>query len=128
PNVAAGVRYPFARVGTMLPGGLRLEKRKIRGEPSEGMLCSARELGLGDDHEGILPLDTGAAPGTPLTEVLEVDDDRFVVDVTPNRPDLLCHKGIARDLAATDGTALRLPAIPGAPDLPLGSPRREGAS
>jgi phenylalanyl-tRNA synthetase beta chain len=127
-NVTAGVKYPFARVGTTLPGGLVLEKRKIRGEPSEGMLCSARELGLGEDHEGILPLDTEAAPGTPLTDALDVDDDRFVVDVTPNRPDLLCHKGVARELAAADGTALRLPEIPGAPDLALGSPRREGAA
>ncbi|HJS47306.1 MAG TPA: phenylalanine--tRNA ligase subunit beta, partial [Gemmatimonadales bacterium] len=126
-NVAAGGKYPFARVGTTLPGGLVLERRKIRGEVSEGMLCSARELGLGDDHEGILPLDTEAAPGTPLTAVLEVDDDRFVVDVTPNRPDLLCHKGIARELAAADGGALRLPPLPGAPELLLGSPRREGA-
>ena len=126
-NVAAGVRYPFARVGTTLPGGLVLERRKIRGEVSEGMLCSARELGLGEDHEGILPLDTDAPPGTPLTEVIEADDDRFVVDVTPNRPDLLCHKGIARELAAADGDALRLPPVPGAPELLLGSPRREGA-
>ncbi len=126
-NVQAGVRYPFARVGTTLPGGLVLERRKIRGEVSEGMLCSARELGLGDDHEGILPLDTDAPPGTPLTRVLAVDDDRFVVDVTPNRPDLLCHKGVARELAAATGDALRLPELPGAPELPLGSPRREGA-
>jgi phenylalanyl-tRNA synthetase beta chain len=126
-NVAAGAKYPFARVGTTLPGGLVLEKRKIRGEPSEGMLCSARELGLGSDHEGILLLETAAAPGTPLTEALPVDDDRLVVDVTPNRPDLLCHKGVARELAAAEGAPFRLPAIPGAADAGLGSPRREGA-
>ena len=65
PNVTAGVKYPFARVGSTLPGGLKIEKRKIRGEASEGMLCSARELGLGQEHDGILPLDLpDAAPGT----------------------------------------------------------------
>jgi EMAP domain len=77
PNVTAGKKYPFARVGTTLPGGLKLEKRKIRGETSEGMLCSARELGLGADHEGILELDTDAAPGTPLLEAIPLADDRW---------------------------------------------------
>ncbi len=57
PNVTAGSKYPFAPVGSTLPGGLTLEKRKIRGEVSEGMLCSARELGLGQEHDGILELD-----------------------------------------------------------------------
>ncbi|HEU5358537.1 MAG TPA: hypothetical protein VFU45_05440, partial [Gemmatimonadales bacterium] len=66
PNVTAGKRYPFARVGVTLPGGVTLEKRKIRGELSEGMLCSARELGLGQDHDGILELDLTVAPGTPF--------------------------------------------------------------
>jgi phenylalanyl-tRNA synthetase beta chain len=82
PNVAAGRKYPFAPVGSTLPGGLTLEKRKIRGEVSEGMLCSARELGLGLDHEGILELDTDAAPGTRFLEAVEVADERIVVDVT----------------------------------------------
>ena len=127
-NVTAGVKYPFARVGVTLPGGITLERRKIRGEYSEGMLCSARELGLGEDAEGILPLDTDAAPGTPLTDVIPADDDRLVVDVAPNRPDLLCHKGIARELAVAEGLALRLPDLPGAPDSGLASPRREGAT
>ena len=77
PNVTAGKKYPFAPVGTTLPGGLKLEKRKIRGETSEGMLCSARELGLGADHEGILELDTDAAPGTPLLEAIPLADDRL---------------------------------------------------
>ena len=65
PNVAAGKLYPFAPTGTMMPGGVRIEKRKIRGQTSNGMLCSARELGLGQDHEGILELTVDAAPGTP---------------------------------------------------------------
>ena len=78
PNVTAGTKYPFAPVGATLPGGLKIEKRKIRGRVSNGMLCSSRELGLGADHEGILPLATDAAPGTPLLKILEGADTRLV--------------------------------------------------
>src|SRR5690242_7880776 len=91
PNVRAGSKYPFAPAGSTLPGGLKLEKRKIRGAVSNGMLCSARELGLSDEHEGILELETAAAPGTPFLSAVPVGDVRIVVDVTPNRPDLLSH-------------------------------------
>ncbi len=124
PNVTAGKKYPFARVGVTIPGGITLDRRKIRGEVSEGMLCSARELGLGQDHDGILELDTAAAPGTPLLQALPVDDDRLVLDVTPNRPDLLGHKGVARELAFSYGVPFRLPEIPGAPTGGLGTLRR----
>ncbi|HKI96407.1 MAG TPA: phenylalanine--tRNA ligase subunit beta, partial [Gemmatimonadales bacterium] len=113
PNVTAGKRYPFAPVGATLPGGLTLERRKIRGIASNGMLCSAKELGLGTDHSGILELNTDAALGTPLVEALGLHDTRLVVDVTPNRPDLLGHRGVARDLAAAIGGTLRLAPIPG---------------
>jgi phenylalanyl-tRNA synthetase beta chain len=125
-NVTAGHKYPFARLGTVMPGGLTIEKRKLRGEPSEGMLCSARELGLGDDHDGLLTLDTEAAPGTPLTAVLDIGDERLVIDVTPNRADLLCHKGVARELAASLGLPFRLPEIPGEALLDLPTPVRFG--
>ncbi|HEU5304640.1 MAG TPA: phenylalanine--tRNA ligase subunit beta, partial [Gemmatimonadales bacterium] len=119
PNVEPGRKYPFAPVGATLPGGLRIEKRKMRGEPSEGMLCSTRELGLGQDHEGIWELHTDAAPGTRLLDAIPISDHRLVVDVNPNRPDLLGHKGIARELAASYGVPFRLPVIPGtAPDVP----------
>jgi phenylalanyl-tRNA synthetase beta chain len=124
PNVTAGKKYPFARVGTTLPGGITLEKRKIRGEASEGMLCSARELGLGQDHDGILELDTPVAPGRPLSEALAIGDYRLLLDVTPNRPDLLGHKGVARELAHSYDVPLRLPEVPGAPADGLGSLRR----
>ncbi len=110
-NVTAGRRYPFAAVGTTLPGGLTLERRKIRGEYSEGMLCSARELGLGDEHEGILELDTVAPPGTPFLDAVPIADTRLELDVTPNRPDLLCHVGLARDLGAALGRRVKLPAF-----------------
>ena len=113
-NVTAGKRYPFAHVGVTLPGGVVLERRKIRGEFSEGMLCSADELRLGEDHEGILELETDAAPGTPLLQVLPIADTRFEIDVTPNRPDLLSHAGLARDLGASLGKPVRLPAFLGA--------------
>ncbi len=110
-NVTAGKRYPFAAVGTTLPGGVVLERRKIRGEYSEGMLCSARELHLGEEHEGILELDTAAAPGTPFLDAVPVADTRLELDVTPNRPDLLSHQGLARDLGAVLGKGVKLPAF-----------------
>ncbi|MEX1050673.1 MAG: phenylalanine--tRNA ligase subunit beta [Gemmatimonadales bacterium] len=114
PNVLAGVRYAYAPIGATLPGGLTLTKRKIRGVVSNGMLCSARELGLGHDHEGIMPVPGDVAPGTRLVEAMSLTDTRLVVDVTPNRPDLLGHKGIARDLGAVLGARVKLPVVPGA--------------
>ena len=118
-NVEAGRKYPFAPVGSSLPGGITLERRKIRGEVSEGMLCSSRELGLGADHEGILLLDTAAEPGASFLAALELDDDRLELDVSPVRPDLLGHKGVARELAASYGTSWRLPALPGGAPGPI---------
>jgi phenylalanyl-tRNA synthetase beta chain len=126
PNVTAGHKYPFARLGTTMPGGLVIERRKIRGQASEGMLCSARELGLGQEHDGIYTLDTEVAPGSPLTDVLSAGDDRLVVDVTPNRPDLLGHKGIARELATSYGVPFRLPEIAGLVAVDLPTPAKHG--
>ena len=112
PNVVVGTLYPFAPVGATLPGGLTIEKRKIRGAVSEGMLCSARELGLGSDHEGILALDFPANPGDRFLDVMPVGDTRLVVDVLPNRPDLLSHEGLAREIAAATGKQLHRPHHP----------------
>jgi len=113
PNCDVGVKAPFAKVGTRLPDGTRLKKAKLRGVVSFGMLCSARELGLGQDHEGILSLETDAPAGTELTEILPFDT---VIDweVTPNRPDWLSHIGIAREVAAVAdaGESFHLPALP----------------
>ncbi len=104
PNVTEGALYPFARVGTVMPtgnkGGILIERRKIRGEVSNGMLCSARELGLGEDHEGIFALDLDVPTGTPLLEAMPVGDVCLEADVLANRPDLLSHRGMARELAA----------------------------
>ena len=126
PNVLAGVKYPFAPPGATLPGGFTLERRKIRGVVSNGMLCSAKELGLGSDQQGILALDTSAAPGTPLLDALPLADTRLEIDVTANRPDLLSQRGVARELAAAYGGTLRLPAFPGPARAAL-APRRVGA-
>ena len=126
-NVAAGHKYPFAPVGATLPGGLRIEERKLRGETSQGMLCSARELGLGQDGEGIWELQTDAAPGTRLLDALPIADHRLVIDVGPNRPDLLGHKGIARELSASYGVPFRLPAIPSPVHLDVPPARRVGS-
>src|SRR3989441_6090 len=111
PNVQAGKAYPFAPVGATLPGGLKLERRKIRGIESNGMLCSAKELGLGVAHAGILGLETDAPPGTPFLEAIPIADEQIIIDVSANRPDLLCHKGVARELAASLGATVKLPTV-----------------
>src|SRR3989442_918234 len=111
PNVQAGKSYPFAPVGATLPGGLKLERRKIRGVESNGMLCSAKELGLGVDHAGILELETDAPPGTPFLEAIPIADEQVIIDVSANRPDLLCHKGVARELAVSLGATVKLPTV-----------------
>ena len=108
PNVEAGGFYPFAPVGAHLPGGVEIRKAKLRGESSEGMLCSARELGLGRDHAGLLALAGEWEPGSSFVDHLGLDDARLVVDVTPNRPDLLSHLGIAREVAPLGAAAITL--------------------
>lgn len=111
PNVEAGGYYPFAPIGATLPGGLKIKKAKLRGEVSEGMLCSARELGLGRDSAGLMELGGSWSPGTPLIEGLGLDDSRLVVDITPNRSDLLSHVGIARELAPGGFADIAIPAF-----------------
>ncbi len=108
-NVAAGQKVPVALVDATLPGGLRIKKSKIRGVVSNGMICSARELGLGEGHEGILVLDASAPVGKPLPEVLRVGDVVFDFELTPNRGDWASMLGIAREVKALFGGTLRLP-------------------
>jgi phenylalanyl-tRNA synthetase beta chain len=115
PNVRAQKKYPYAAVGTVLPGGLKLERKKIRGVESNGMLCSARELGLGQESDGILELETDAAPGSRFLDAVPIADYQIVLEVTANRPDLLCHRGVARELGAVYGVPVKLPAIPSGP-------------
>ena len=134
PNVTAGKSYPYVPVGAVLPGGTKLERRTIRGVESNGMLASAKELGLGDDHTGILELETAAPPGTRFLDAVPLADHQIVIDVGANRPDLLCHKGVARELAVWLGGVVKLPIIPGAEraagaPAPLpAAPRREGSA
>ena len=112
PDVRAGAFYPFAPVGSTLPGGFKIGRRKIRGERSEGMLCSERELGLGADHAGIMLLDGDFDPGAPFVEAVGLNDFRFDVEVTPNRGDLLSHVGVARELHPRGQAAIALPPLP----------------
>jgi phenylalanyl-tRNA synthetase beta chain len=108
-NWKVGDVVPLARVGAVLPGGQRIEKAKLRGVESFGMLCSARELGLSEEASGLLLLDRGVAPGTPVAAALGLEDVILEVNVTPNRPDALSHLGIAREVAAFTGGKVRLP-------------------
>ena len=101
PNARTGMKGVYAAPGTKLPGtGLLLKAGVIRGQESNGMLCSAREMGLSDEHEGIIDLPADAPIGEPFAKVLGLDDPVIDVAVTPNRPDCLGVRGIARDLAA----------------------------
>ena len=117
PNVANGQKIAYASIGAVLfdayadePGNTRkLKRSKIRGVASDGMVCSVRELGIGDDHDGILVLDEGARIGTPIGEV--IGESVLDIELTPNRPDCLGVVGVARDVAAITGNKLREPDI-----------------
>jgi phenylalanyl-tRNA synthetase beta chain len=112
-NMAVGDRVPLATLGTEMPGGMKIERRKLRGEWSNGMLCSWKELGRGDDHAGIAVLDAGAPLGTPLADALGiVPDVLWELEVNPNRPDAMSVAGLARDLAAKVGVGFRPPTPP----------------
>ena len=119
PNVTAGKLYPFAKSGTIMPNGLKIEKRKIRGQVSNGMICSARELNLGEEQDGVMELSIDVPPGTPFLTAMPVGDTQIVLDVGANRSDLLSHLGVAREIAALTGRKLALPRlgllVPGIP-------------
>lgn len=105
PNVEKGQKVAVATIGTMLYDSdekpWEIKRGKIRGEVSEGMICSEVELGLGDGQDGILVLDENLTPGTPVSEVFEVENDYvFEIGLTPNRSDAMSHWGVARDLKA----------------------------
>ncbi|MBN2201777.1 phenylalanine--tRNA ligase subunit beta [bacterium] len=109
PNVRDGILVPVALEGAELPGNMKIRRTVIRNAESAGMICSARELGLGDDHSGILVLDDPSLrPGDAFTD-REGNDFIFDINVTPNRPDCLCVRGIAREVALLHGCALRSP-------------------
>ena len=116
PVVHEGAFYPFAPVGAVLPGGLRIGKRKIRGELSRGMLCSESELGLGEDDAGIMLLGGEYEVGAPFARATGLADWRLDVEVTPNRGDLLSHVGIARELHPGGQAGIVLPELPAGAD------------
>ena len=109
-NMSVGDLVPLATLGCVMPDGMEITRRRMRGEWSNGMLCSPVEIGLGDDGEGILVLDGDHAPGLPLAEALEMGADvLFDIEVNPNRPDAMSVAGVARDLAARQGAPFSLP-------------------
>ena len=106
PNARAGLKAPLAQVGAVLPGGMKIRKAKLRGVESFGMLCSARELGLSEDHAGLMALPDDAPVGEDVRRYLQLDDALIDVDLTPNRADCLSIAGLAREVAALTGAAL----------------------
>jgi phenylalanyl-tRNA synthetase beta chain len=106
-NVAVGAVVPCARIGAVLPGNLVIKQTKVRGVESFGMLCSEKELGLADESEGLWLLPGDAPVGKNLREYLELDDKLFTLKLTPNRSDCSCVGGVAREISALTGFALK---------------------
>src|SRR5207302_7188489 len=120
-NYKVGDKVPLALPGAVLPGDLsaggifKIKVGKLRGVESQGMMCSARELGLGESHEGLLILPQTARVGAPLSELFP-SDTVLDLEITPNRSDLLSHNGIAREIAALTGAQRKI--VGQAPRLP----------
>jgi phenylalanyl-tRNA synthetase beta chain len=115
PNARAGLKIPFARIGAVLGGDFKIRKAKLRGMESFGMACSARELGLSEDHSGLMELPADAAVGKDFRDYLGLDDHSIEVELTPNRADCLSIRGIARDVVAScraNSTPLEIQPVP----------------
>jgi phenylalanyl-tRNA synthetase beta chain len=111
PNAAAGMTAPLALPGTLLPGGALIKAAAVRGQHSEGMLCSQAELGLGADSAGLMVLPDGLSPGEPLNKALNLSDSVLEIGLTPNRADCLSIIGIAREVAGFNGSRLKRPPV-----------------
>ncbi|ELZ5941590.1 phenylalanine--tRNA ligase subunit beta, partial [Providencia stuartii] len=111
PNCRQGLKVAVATVGAVLPGDFKIKAAKLRGEPSEGMLCSFSELGISDDHSGIIELPLDAPIGTDLRDYLKFDDRVIEISITPNRADCLSILGVARDVAVINKHELIEPQI-----------------
>ena len=111
PNCRQGIKVAVAVVGAVLPGNFKIKKAKLRGEPSLGMLCSFSELGISDDHDGIIELPDDAPIGMDIREYLSLDDNSIEVDLTPNRADCLGIRGIAREVGVLNNLDVNEPAI-----------------
>ena len=112
PNVTVGIKVPCALAGAVLPGNFKIKPTKMRGQESNGMLCSAKELGLIDQVNGLLILPNDAPVGKNIRDYLQLDDHLLTLKITPNRADCLSIKGIAREVGALTQTNLSLPDIP----------------
>lgn len=111
PNCRAGLRVAVATIGALLPGDFKIKAAKLRGEPSEGMLCSFAELGIASDHDGIIELPADAPIGQDIRDYLQLEDNTIDISVTPNRADCLGLLGIARDVAVRNRMPLVQPVI-----------------
>jgi phenylalanyl-tRNA synthetase beta chain len=111
PNVRAGMKVVVAQIGADFGDGFVIKKSKIRGEASEGMLCSAKELGLSDDHSGLMELPAETTLGVPFSEIIGANDVILEIGITPNRADCLSHIGIAREVAIASGASVKIPEI-----------------
>ncbi len=111
PNCRQGLKVAVATVGAVLPGDFKIKKAKLRGEPSMGMLCSYSELGISDDHDGIIELPQDAAVGLDIREYLGLDDSSIEIDLTPNRADCLGVRGIAREVGVLNNLDVNEPDV-----------------
>ena len=111
PNVRAGLKIPFARIGAVLPGDFKIKKAKLRGVESFGMLCSASELQISEENDGLLELSADAVVGQCIRECLNLNDASIEVDLTPNRGDCLSLQGLAREVGALYNVPVQLPVI-----------------
>ncbi len=107
PNVVKGMKTAFAKVGAKLPSGMEIKKTKLCGVESNGMLCSESELKLSDSSEGLMVLSSDAPTGTSLNDFMQLDDTVIDIDITPNRGDCFCIRGIARDISARNNLSLK---------------------
>lgn len=123
PNCDAGNRVPVALPGAVLPGNFTIKESKVRGQLSAGMMCSAKELTIAEDAQGLLLLSGEPAIGAPINDVLPPGDVVFDIEITPNRPDALSHLGVARELAAWFKKELRYPAVSFTPAKIAAAPR-----
>ncbi|MEG0231693.1 MAG: phenylalanine--tRNA ligase subunit beta [Hafnia sp.] len=115
PNCCKGLKVAVATIGAVLPGDFKIKAAKLRGEPSEGMLCSFSELGISEDHDGIIELPADAPIGTDIREYLKLNDNAIEISVTPNRADCLGIIGVARDVAVLNKLTLNVPAMDAVP-------------
>jgi len=111
PNCRTGLKVAFAPIGTVIGGEFKIKKAKLKGVPSHGMICSAKELGISEDHDGIMELAPDAPVGQDLASYLDYNDIVYDVEITPNRPDLLGILGVARDLSALYQEELKIPEL-----------------